>query len=78
MNKSIHYWKIAKQSFERLWDSQPDGIRKAIIADNENKGEISQWFYRNVQADAMSKFENEDYEFNHSDSFRIDGYEYLA
>jgi len=67
---SIHYQKIAKRTFERLWDTLSVKDQKVVVNDTQKQTELSQWFYNTVESTAKSKYESPDYWMNNPETFK--------
>lgn len=73
--ESAHYHKIAKRTFERLWDTLSDYDRETIASDLDKVTELAKWFYNTVALAAKAKYESETYWMNDPASFKHPKYE---
>lgn len=68
--KSIHYGRILKRAFERIWDTLSDYQRLVIIDDVEHETELAKWFYATVEQTAQARYESDSYWMNDPESFK--------
>ena len=73
--KSIHYQKIAKRAFNRLWDTLSNRDRDIIASDVGQETQLAKWFNSTVAAEAKAKYESVGYWMNDPYSFKADKHE---
>lgn len=70
MPRPLHYWKIHKRVFNRLFDTLTPRQRIIVTDDIEREQEITKWFYATLQSETESKFVSPTYWMNDPFTFK--------
>jgi len=66
---TTHYQKIAKRTFNRLWDTLSNYDRDVIAQDVDKETALAKWFYATVASTTKAKYESTTYWMNEFDTF---------
>jgi len=74
--ESLHYEKIAKRAFERIWDTLSNRDRQIIAEDVHKETQLAKWFYQTVWQTAQSRYESATYWLNDWETFKHPRHEF--
>jgi len=66
--RSLHFLKIHKQSWQRLWETL-NGADQSIVA-GDDLSPLTVWFHETVLTEAKNNFNNPAFAYNSPDSFK--------
>ena len=65
--RSLHFLKIHKQSWQRLWETL-DSTDQAIVA-GDNFSPLTEWFHQTVLTEATNNYNSLTFPYNSPETF---------